>query len=59
MDDQRARICDRRQNKDKPRVPFKDSKGATIRKCRRKIPDRRIGNIEAELISGVVTVVTE
>ena len=49
MDDQRARLCDRRQNKDKPRVPFKDSIGATIWKCRRKIPDRRIGNIEAEL----------
>ena len=55
MDDQRVRLCDRRQNKDKLRVPFKDSIGATIWKCRRKIPDRRIGNIEAELISGVVT----
>ena len=28
-----------------PRVPFKDSNGATITRCRRKIPDRRIGYI--------------
>ncbi|MGB5337712.1 MAG: hypothetical protein WBO06_01320 [Gammaproteobacteria bacterium] len=54
MDDQRTRLCDRRQNNYKPRYPFKDSKGATIRECRRKIQDRRIGNIEAELTSGVV-----
>ena len=52
MDDQRTRHNDRRQNKKMPRVPFKDSKGITIRECRRKIPDRRIGNIEAERLSG-------
>ncbi|MEN8206460.1 MAG: hypothetical protein ABFS24_10660 [Pseudomonadota bacterium] len=33
-----------------PRVPFKDSTGTTIRECRRKILDRRIGNIQAEWI---------
>jgi hypothetical protein len=29
-----------------PRVPFKDSDGATITESRRKIPDRRAGNIQ-------------
>jgi hypothetical protein len=48
MDDQRTRQGDRRQNKNMPEVPFKDSNGVTIWECRRKTPDRRIGNIEAE-----------
>ena len=42
MDDKRTQFGDRRQSKDMPRVPFKDSNGATINECRRKIPDRRI-----------------
>ena len=44
----RSEFGERRQDKDMPRVPFKDSHGATIKGCRRKIPDRRIGNIQAE-----------
>ncbi len=51
MDDKRARISDRRQIKDMPRVPFKDSKGDTIKECRRNKPDRRLGNIHLEWIS--------
>ena len=51
MDDKRTQLGDRRQNKDMPGVPFKDSNGATIKECRRKIPDRRIGNIKAERLS--------
>ena len=51
MSDQRTRRSDRRQNTGKARFPFKDSNGATIRECRRKNPDRRIGNIEAEMNS--------
>ena len=31
-----------------PRVPFKDSEGATIKESRRKIPDRRAGNIQVD-----------
>lgn len=54
MDDQRTRLGDRRQNKDKPRIPFKDDTGTTIWECRRKTPDRRTGNIEAELLSNAV-----
>ena len=54
MDDKRALLGDRRQNKDIPRVPFKDSNGATIKECRRKTPDRRIGNIQGERLSGFV-----
>lgn len=51
MDDKRTRRGDRRQKINMPRVPFKDSNGVTIKECRRKIPDRRIGNIEAEWLS--------
>jgi hypothetical protein len=55
MDDKRTRIGDRRQAKDMPGVPFKDSKGMIIRECRRKIPDRRTGNIHLEWISDYET----
>jgi len=54
MDNRRTRHDDRRQNKDMPRVPFKDSNGITIKECRREIPDRRIGNIQAEWVDEVV-----
>ena len=37
-----------------PRAPFNDSNGATVKECRRKIPDRRIDNIHAEWIDEVV-----
>ena len=39
---------DRRQGRPMPRVPFRDSDGVTIRACRRKTPDRRIGNIQVQ-----------
>lgn len=55
MDYKRTRIGDRRQSKDKPKVPFKDSKGEVIRECRRKTPDRRTGNIHLEWISDYET----
>ena len=42
MKNRRLQLDDRRHRTDMPRVPFKDSKGATITDCRRKIPDRRI-----------------
>ena len=32
-----------------PKVPFKDSNGATITESRRKIPDRRLCNMQAVL----------
>lgn len=54
MDDMRIRPCDRRQNTGMPRVPFKDSNRVMVRECRRKTPDRRIGNIEAESLSVAV-----
>lgn len=40
----RSESAKRRQRKNMPRVPFKDSMGATIKECRRKIPDRRINS---------------
>ena len=48
MKNKRLRNGDRRQNNGTPSFPFKDSNGATIRECRRHIPDRRIGNTQAE-----------
>jgi hypothetical protein len=51
MDDKRTRVGDRRQLKNMPGVPFKDSKGLIIKECRRKTPDRRTGNIHLEWIS--------
>jgi hypothetical protein len=44
----RLMFGDRRQGKPMPRVPFKDSDGATIKESRRKIPDRRAGNIQVD-----------
>ena len=46
----RIRLNDRRQNNVMPNVPFKDSNGATIKESRRKIPDRRLHNIDAKWI---------
>ena len=39
--EKRAESSERRHNSQMPSVPFKDSNGATIKECRRKIPDRR------------------
>jgi hypothetical protein len=54
MKNKRFHFNDRRYNNGMPRVPFKDSNGATIKECRRKIPDRRLGNIKVEWIDEVV-----
>jgi len=54
MKNKRFQFGDRRQNNDMPGVPFKDSNGATINECRRKIPDRRIYNIQAEWVPETV-----
>jgi hypothetical protein len=47
MRNKRSEFSSRRQGNNMPGVPFKDSNGATIKECRRKIPDRRIDNIMA------------
>jgi hypothetical protein len=54
MKNKRFQFGDRRQTNDMPRVPFKDSNGATIKECRRKITDRRIYNIQAEWVPETV-----
>jgi hypothetical protein len=54
MRNKRFQFSDRRLDENMPRVTFKDSNGATIKGCRRKIPDRRIGNIQVEWIDDVV-----
>jgi len=50
----RIQLGDRRQKEDMPRVPFKDSNGATINACRRKLPDRRINSIHGEWIKEIL-----
>ena len=50
MRNRRLQFSDRRYKEDMPRVPFKDSNGATIHESRRRIPDRRIANIQSEWI---------
>ena len=54
MKNKRLRDGDRRQNKGMPSFPFKDSSGATIRECRRNIPERRINDIQVEWIDETV-----
>jgi hypothetical protein len=54
MKNKRFQFGDRRYNNDMPRVPFKDSHGATINECRRKIPDRRRDNIQGERVPDIV-----
>jgi len=48
MRTKRSEFGKRRQNECMLRVPFKDSHGAIIKECRRKIPDRRLSNIQVE-----------
>jgi hypothetical protein len=54
MRNKRSLFGERRKNDDMPRVPFKDSNGATIKDCRRKIPDRRINSMHGEWIEEIV-----
>jgi len=49
MRNRRFEFSNRRHQIAMPRVPFKDSNGATITESRRKIPDRRLCNMQAEL----------
>ena len=48
MRNRRLQFSNRRYKEDMPKVPFKDSNGATIHESRRRIPDRRIANIKVE-----------
>ena len=50
----RSRLGDRRQNNDMPKVPFKDGNRSTIKECRRRIPDRRIANIQVEWVDEAI-----
>ena len=54
MRNKRFQFGDRRQNEYMPGVPFKDSNGATIKECRRKIADRRTDNIQADRVHKIV-----
>jgi len=56
MANKRFQFGDRRENSAMPRVPFKDSSGAIIKECRRKIPDRRVSNIQSEWVDEIVIV---
>ena len=49
MRNKRSKFSNRRHNHVMPTTPFKDSNGATITESRRKIPDRRLRNMQAVL----------
>ena len=44
-------LGDRRQNNVTLSFPTRDSNGAIMKECRRRIPDRRIANIQVEWIN--------
>ena len=44
-------VHDRRRDTNMPAVPFRDSNGLTIHEDRRKTPDRRLNNIQAEWVN--------
>ena len=48
MENRRNHFMDRRQDRGMPKVPFKDSNGATIRVNRRIISNRRLDDIKLE-----------
>jgi hypothetical protein len=50
MNDKRIRPDDRRNSLETPEFPFHDSHGELIEHDRRRVPDRRINNIEVEEI---------
>jgi hypothetical protein len=50
MLDRNFHACDRRRAESMPAVPFRDSRGLTIHEDRRKQPDRRLNNIQAEWV---------
>ena len=50
MLDRNLHACDRRRAQSMPVVPFRDSRGLTIHEDRRKQPDRRLNNIQAEWV---------
>jgi hypothetical protein len=51
MRNKRFKFSNRRRNSVMPGVPFKDSHGATINECRRKLPDRRIDGIQSAMVN--------
>ncbi len=51
MPNRSFQVYDRRRTASIPEVPFRDSKGLTIHEDRRKTPDRRLNNIQAEWVN--------
>ncbi len=51
MPNRSFQVYDRRRTASIPEVPFRDSKGLTILEDRRKTPDRRLNNIQAEWVN--------
>ena len=51
MPNRNLQVCDRRRAATMPAVPFRDSNGITIFEDRRKQPDRRLNDIQAEWVN--------
>ena len=51
MRNKRFKFSNRRHNSGSTGAPFKDSHGATVSECRRKISDRRVDGIQAAMVN--------
>jgi len=51
--ERRVRTADRRWQNASPACPFRDSNGFRVMNDRRKLPDRRIGNIQVEWVEEI------
>jgi len=51
MPNSNFQVYDRRRSATMPAVPFRDSSGTIINEDRRKTPDRRLNNIQAEWVN--------
>jgi len=51
MPNRNFQVHDRRRTATMPAVPFRDCNGLTIFEDRRKRPDRRLNNIQAEWVN--------
>ena len=45
---------DRRKDENTRAMPFRDGSGTVIREDRRKLPDRRLNNIQAEWVNEIL-----
>jgi len=55
VENRRFQFIDRRDDREMPKVPFKDSNGAIIKENRRRISNRRLDDIPLDYFDRFVT----